>query len=220
MSPAQEFRPRWDLPTRLFHWSLAALVVFSFATGKAGGGWMEWHLRSGYAVLALLLFRLAWGFLGARDARFTAFVRGPGAVWRYVRDWLRGSSHVIDGHNPAGGWMVVSMIALLLLQTGSGLFADDDIRTQGPLAVKASNAWVERLSAVHAFNQWLVVGAVVVHLFAIAAYWLRYRQNLTAKMGFGSGAAPPPAATMVRAAVLLAVAAGAVYLLVEVYPRG
>ena len=181
---------------------------------------MEWHLRSGYAVLVLLLFRLAWGFLGTRDARFGAFVRGPAAVWRYLRDWLRGPPPFINGHNPAGGWMVISMIALLLVQAGSGLFADDDIRTQGPLAVKASNAWVERLSAVHAFNQWLVIGAAIAHVLAIAAYWLRHRQNLTAAMGFGGGAATTPPATIVRGAVLLVVAAGAVYLLVEVYPRG
>jgi cytochrome b len=196
------------------------LVVLSFATGKAGGSWMEWHLRSGYAVLVLLLFRLAWGFVGSRNARFGAFMRGPAAVWRYLSDWLRGAPPFVSGHNPAGGWMVASLIALLLLQAGTGLFADDDIRTQGPLAVKVSNAWVERSSAVHAFNKWLVVGAVVVHVLAIAAYWVRYRQNLTASLGFGGRSAPTPAATLALAAVLLAAAAGAVYLLVEIYPRG
>ena len=66
----------WDLPTRLFHWTLAALLVFSFSTGQAGGSWLRWHMRSGYAVITLLLFRFAWGFVGSREARFASFVRG------------------------------------------------------------------------------------------------------------------------------------------------
>ena len=77
----------WDLPTRIFHWTLAALVVFSFTTGKVGGGWMEWHLKSGYAILALLVFRLAWGFAGSPSARFARFLRGPRAALDYAREF-------------------------------------------------------------------------------------------------------------------------------------
>ena len=91
----------WDLPTRIFHWGLAALVVFSFTTGTIGGDWMPWHLKSGYAILALLLFRIAWGVFGSETARFSDFVRGPRAVAAYVRATLAGRHPAGVGHNPA-----------------------------------------------------------------------------------------------------------------------
>ena len=75
----------WDLPTRLFHWLLAALVIFSFTTGKLGGDWLTWHFRSGYAIASLLLFRLLWGFAGSRYARFASFLPSPSRIWRTVR---------------------------------------------------------------------------------------------------------------------------------------
>ena len=86
-SPASSARAVrvWDLPTRLFHWSLAGLMVVSVATAKIGGAATEWHFRSGYAVLALLVFRLLWGVAGDRYARFAAFVRGPRKVLAYLR---------------------------------------------------------------------------------------------------------------------------------------
>ena len=76
----------WDLPTRIFHWALTVLVLFSFATGKLGGSWLDWHMRSGYVILTLLVFRLAWGVLGSETARFASFLRGPGALLRYARE--------------------------------------------------------------------------------------------------------------------------------------
>src|SRR5258706_1357393 len=130
----------WDLPTRIFHWVLAALVVFSFTTGKVGGSWMDWHLKSGYAILALILFRIAWGVFGSETARFSHFLRGPRAFIAHAGAIL-GKRHVPSvGHNPMGGWMIAFMIAILAAQAGFGLFADDEIATQGPLAAKVSNA--------------------------------------------------------------------------------
>src|SRR5436190_627753 len=95
----------WDLPVRFFHWSLVVLVLFSYITGKIGGTWLEWHMRSGYAILALLLFRIAWGFVGSDTARFTRFVRSPASAIGYLRDLARGVVRPAAGHNPAGGWM-------------------------------------------------------------------------------------------------------------------
>jgi len=137
----------WDAPVRLFHWALAALAVFSFVSGKLGGAWLDWHMRSGYAILTLLLFRLAWGVVGSHTARFASFVRGPASVRTYLRE--RGARGM-PGHNPLGGWSVVAMLASLLVQAASGLFADDEIATRGPLAVKVSNAMVARMSAMKA----------------------------------------------------------------------
>src|SRR5258705_6245279 len=157
----------WDLPVRAFHWTLAVLVVFSYVAGTIGGGWMQWHLRSGYAICALLLFRLAWGLAGSATARFTHFLKGPRAALDYVAHLRAGRRPFMGGHNPLGGWMVAFMLAILAAQVATGLFADDEIATQGPLAAKVSNATVERMSAIHSWNSWVIVGAVAFHVAAV-----------------------------------------------------
>jgi cytochrome b len=213
----------WDLPTRMFHWLLAALVVFSFTTGRIGGDWMAWHLRSGYAVLALLAFRIAWGFLGSDTARFARFLRGPRAALAYARETLAGRHPFIAGHNPLGGWMIVAMLAALAFQAGTGLFADDEIATQGPLAVKVSSEVVSRMSALHSYGEWVVVGLVVLHGIAIAVYRMAWNVRLAGPMVHGWMAAPSEAGEPRRrpvwlAALVLAAAATAVYILVEIVP--
>jgi cytochrome b len=214
----------WDAPVRLFHWTLAVLVVFSFVTGKVAGSWLEWHMRSGYTILALLLFRLAWGVVGSQTARFTAFVRGPRAGLDYLKATLARRQPQVLGHNPLGGWMVLFMLAILLVQAATGLFVDDEISTQGPLAVKVSNAMVARLTTVHRYNEWVILAAVVLHVIAIATYHWGLRVNLVGPMVHGKmvipAAVPPPrvAASWV-AAVLFAIACGTVYWLVAIYPR-
>lgn len=215
----------WDLPTRVFHWALVFLVVFSYATGKTGGTWMPWHLRSGYAILALLLFRLAWGFTGSRTARFAHFVRGPRLAWQYARELRAGRPSPWFGHNPLGGWAVVLMLALLLLQTATGLFADDDISTRGPLAAKVANAWVERMTAIHRYNEWALVTIAALHVIAIASYRWRFKQDLTGPMVHGWRSVPvdlrPPEPVRASNLLALGIAAAAsafVYWLVAIYP--
>jgi cytochrome b len=214
----------WDLPVRLFHWMLAVLVVFSWITGKVGGDWLAWHMRSGYAILALLAFRLAWGVVGSDTARFASFLRGPAAGLAYAREVLaRRHPHVL-GHNPLGGWMIVFMLAMLVLQASSGLFADDEIATRGPLAVKASEDFVSRMSRIHYYDGWLLAGLVVLHLVAIAAYQWVLRVNLVGPMVHGSmameaGTAPPRMRSMALAALLFAVACAAVWWLVVIFPK-
>ena len=203
------------------------LVVFSFTTGKIGGGWMQWHLNSGYAILTLLAFRPAWGLFGSRTARFTHFVRGPRAALEFARATLGGRHPVTVGDNPLGGWMVVFMLAMLLVQTTSGLFADDEIATQGPLAVKVSNALVARMSAIHYYNGWVIVAAASLHVVAVAIYQWGFNIDLIGPMVHGWKTVPPgirppePAfASAALAAAFLAVAATLVYALVVIYPRG
>ena len=213
----------WDLPTRIFHWLLAVLVVFSFTTGKIGGSWLDWHMRSGYAILALVLFRIAWGIAGSETSRFGSFVRGPGAFLRHAGDIAARRRRATVGHNPMGGWMVVLMLVLLLAQASSGLFADDEIATTGPLAAKVSNAVVAKMTALHYYNGWTVAAVVVIHVIAIAAYWMAWRENLVAPMWTGwqeaNGATQPALRGAWLAAVIAAMAAGFVYWLVMVYPR-
>lgn len=226
MNPSSRVRV-WDLPTRIFHWSLVVLVVFSFTTGKVGGSWMEWHLKSGYTILALLLFRLAWGLVGGRTARFAHFLHGPRATLHYAREAFASRHRPAFGHNPMGGWMVLLLITTFLVQAATGLFADDEIATQGPLAAKVSNALVARMTAFHSYNQWVMSGAVALHVTAIGVYRWRFGDDLVGPMLHGwrtvpEGVLPPEA---VRGSTLLALAlfalcAAFVYWLVVVFPRG
>lgn len=216
--------PLWDVPVRLFHWALAALVVFSYVTGQLAGSWLPWHMRSGYVILALLVFRLAWGLAGSETARFSHFLHGPRAAIAYARATLAGRPPQVVGHNPLGGWMVVVLLCAVLAQAVSGLFVDDEIATQGPLSAKVSNAVVARMGALHHFNQWVVVGAVVLHVAAILYYHRVLRVNLVGPMVRGMselppGVAPPRQASLARAILLAACASAFVYWLVVVYPR-
>lgn len=213
----------WDPAIRLFHWFLAFLVVFSFITGKVRGDWLEWHMRSGYAILALLMFRLAWGVVGSDTARFAGFLRGPVTALAYVKArHARRNPHTV-GHNPLGGWMVVLMLLILLAQAASGLFTDDEIATTGPLALKVSNAVNAKMHAFHYYNGWTICVAVALHVVAIATYQWGFRVNLIGPMVHGQalveGSAVPRMASGVLAAVLFAISCAAVYWLVYVYPK-
>lgn len=201
----------WDLPTRLFHWTLAALVIFSVVTIKLGGNWMEWHFRSGYAILTLLLFRLLWGFAGSRYARFAIFVRGP----RAVVDYLRGRLSHGAGHNPLGALSVLAMLALLLSQTGTGLFANDGSYTEGPLAKFISGSLSNLLTSVHKASEYALYGLVGLHVAAIVYYAVARRERLVPAMVTGDQPVDAPAARddlmlRLRALLLLAMCAGAV----------
>jgi cytochrome b len=159
----------WDLPTRLFHWLLAACVVLLVVTGYIGGDAMPWHARVGYAVLALLLFRLAWGFVGGRWSRFKSFLYRPASVLAYVGG--RAHPDHLVGHNPLGAGSVFAMLLVLAAQVGTGLFADDEIAFTGPLNRFVSNATGLAATWYHkAVGQWLLIGLVVLHLAAIAWY--------------------------------------------------
>ena len=156
----------WDLPTRLFHWALVALVVFSVVTVKLGGFWMDWHMRSGYAILALVLFRILWGFAGSRYALFSSFVRRPSEVIGY----LRGQVEHGAGHSPLAAVSVLVLLAVLLAQASTGLFSNDGNFTEGPLARLVSGTTGERLSTVHRFGEWTLYALVGLHVAAIAYY--------------------------------------------------
>jgi cytochrome b len=207
----------WDLPTRLFHWTLASLVVTSFVTIKAGGNLMIWHERSGYAILALLLFRLVWGFAGGRYARFSSFVRGP----RQVLAYLRGAAPHGPGHNPLGALSVLGLLAVLAFQAGSGLFTNDDIAFEGPLARHVSGALSSTLTTWHRRNEWVIMGLVALHVVAILYYRFGRGQDLIGPMLLGdapvAGAHPASrddAPLRLRALVIAAACGGVVAWLV------
>jgi len=170
----------WDLPTRLFHWFFAGLLCFSFATGKLGP--IEWHLISGKFVLSLLLFRLAWGFVGGEYARFASFLAGPRACIAYCAGLLRGGAQHHLGHNPLGGWSIVAMLLLVAVQGGTGLFATDDIYTDGPLKYLVSDAASKRLTTIHAYSINVLLFVVALHVLAALYYLVVRKDNLILPM--------------------------------------
>ncbi|MCU0804871.1 MAG: cytochrome b/b6 domain-containing protein [Burkholderiales bacterium] len=208
----------WDLPTRAFHWLLVALVVCSVVTGKVGGNAIAYHMVSGCAILALLLFRIAWGFVGGRHARFASFVRGPAAVLAYAQELLAGKPAAHLGHNPLGGWSVLGMLAALALQAGTGLFVDDEIATQGPLNKYVSGATAALLTTIHRMNAKIVVALVALHVAAVVFHALARREDLVRPMLHGRkhwvGDADHGHASPILGAVIAAIAGGLVYILV------
>lgn len=191
--PSQHTTVRiWDLPVRLFHWTLAACVVALVITAKVGGNAMEWHFRLGYAVLALLVFRIVWGLVGGRWSRFTAFLYSPMRLVRY----LKGSAHAEDsiGHSPLGALSVFGLLAVLIAQVATGLLSDDEIAFAGPLTRFVSNAVVGQATSYHKeIGQYLVIGFVVLHLLAIGFYVLVRRQRLVGPMVHGNKDLAAPA---------------------------
>jgi cytochrome b len=189
-APTQPVRV-WDLPTRLFHWLLAAAVFGSLTTAWIGNAAMAWHLRCGQLVLALLLFRIIWGFIGGRWSRFASFLYAPGSVLRYLRGQGRAEDHFEVGHNPLGSLSVWALLALLLVQVATGLVADDEISTRGPLNRFVSNARALSATGWHkAYGQWVLLTLVGLHIGAIAFYLLRQRNNLIQAMLSGDKPLP------------------------------
>lgn len=173
----------WDLPTRAFHWVLAACVVFSVITAHIGGNALVWHFRSGYVVFTLLAFRILWGLVGGRWSRFSSFVYAPSTLRRYLRGESRADEHHEVGHSPLGALSVFGLLAILAAQVGTGLFADDEIANTGPLIKFVSGATSLALTKWHkGWGQWLIVALALLHVAAIVAYRVLKKRNLVAPM--------------------------------------
>jgi cytochrome b len=213
----------WDLPTRAFHWLLAACVIGSVISAKIGGNAMAWHFRIGYVVFTLILFRLIWGVVGGRWSRFASFIYAPATTLRYLRGESRPDEQLDVGHNPLGALSVFGLLAVLAAQVASGLFADDDISNTGPLIKFVSGATSELLTHWHKrYGQWLVIGLVLLHIAAIVYYLLRKKHNLVRPMltgdkplGAGVPASADGTARRVLAALLVAGCAALVAWLVS-----
>jgi cytochrome b len=173
----------WDAPVRLFHWTIVALVATSWVA--ADQGFMRVHLWSGSAMLALLLFRLVWGLVGSTTARFSDFVYSPRAAFRYLRALAAGEKPLYAGHNPAGGWMVVLLLALLSAQVATGLFSNDGLKFMGPLAFQVTADTSDRLTSLHRWLFNVLLLLIWLHVVAVFFYLFVKRENLIAPMVTG-----------------------------------
>lgn len=174
----------WDLPTRLFHWVLVALIVTLWVS--AARGWMTVHYVGGVAALVLVLFRVAWGFIGSSTARFSDFAASPGRVIAYLRTLRHGGEALHAGHNPAGGWMVMAFLLLILAQASLGLFANDEFDFKGPLAEWISGKRSDLVTRVHVFLFDAILVCIWIHVCAISFYALVKRDNLVGPMWHGA----------------------------------
>jgi cytochrome b len=203
----------WDVPTRLFHWLTAALVLAAYVTWRLD--WMNWHAWIGDAVLTLAMFRILWGFFGSETTRFARFLATPRAAIGHLAHFFRREPDRAVGHNPAGGLMVLLLIALLLGETLTGLYVNNDVADQGPLTELVPAPLANAITALHGFIWDALLAAIVLHLLAIAAYAIARRQDLVTPMLNGRKTLPaevpqPRTESVARAALLLACSALAV----------
>jgi cytochrome b len=207
----------WDAPTRLFHWILALCVVALVLTANIGGAAMEWHFRLGYAVMALLLFRLVWGLVGGHWSRFSAFLFHPRQILAYLQGRADPQHRV--GHNPMGALSVFALLGFLALQLGTGLFSDDEIAASGPLASMVSSVWVANATYYHKeVGKLVLIALVALHVLSIGYYFLKKRENLVRPMitgdkelDFPSVASEDSGQSRSKAALVMAVCFGTVW---------
>lgn len=214
----KDLRLVWDLPTRLFHWLLVATIIALYITAKRGD--MPLHFKFGEFMIGLLIFRIIWGLIGPRHARFVNFIRGPGSILAY----LRGTLHSV-GHNPLGAGMVVLMLLLLVVQVTTGLFSTDDIAYVGPYNASVSHLLGKQLTSIHHKNFNLILAAVVLHLCAITFYTFVKKERLVPAMIHGGKAAEQVPAheaiassQLVKALIVIAIAGGCVFWLLHAAP--
>src|SRR3984957_9335007 len=208
----------WDIPIRVFHWLIVVLVAAAYATWRLN--WMVWHGRGGDALLTLLLFRLLWGFFGGETARFSRFLTSPRTAAQHLRYALVREPDRQIGHNPAGGWMVLQLLLLLLAETLTGLYVANDIADVGPLTEFVPAPAANAIEASHAILWDVLLAAIVLHVLAIAGYAALRGQNLLRPMITGRKVWPaslgaPRIAGPARAVLLLADCSAAAAILVS-----
>jgi cytochrome b len=179
----------WDWPVRALHWSFAVLVPMLWWTAQSGE--FGWHRRLGLILAGLLVLRILLGLFGSETARFAQFVKGPRAIFSYLRRRGPDYSKSTIGHNPIGGWSVIAMLAVMLAQVGLGMFAGDpDDGVAGPLNHLLSFSAGLAATQLHEVLFNVIVVVVAMHICAVMFYLLARRSNLIGPMVTGRRIVP------------------------------
>lgn len=173
----------WDMATRIFHWAIVICVAGAWVTME--NRWILAHEIFGYTLLTLVVFRLLWGFLGSTTARFSHFMTSPNKAIRYLRASLQSSAEHHSGHNPAGAWMVIVLLSLLLFQTISGLYSNNDLGFTGPLADNVTKEISDLFTKLHGWSFNFILAAVWLHVVAVFFYVFVKKDNLVKAMFTG-----------------------------------
>jgi cytochrome b len=190
----------WDLPTRLFHWTLVGLFVGAFAVAHLANERspsFAIHMLLGLILLGAIAMRLVWGFVGSRHARFASFLFSPAALVAYLKEALAGRDRRYAGHNPGSSWAIYGMVLLPLALVATGLLAQPKYGFFGDL---------------HGALGWVMVAAIAAHLAGLAFYTWRHRENIALSMVTGERLGEPeqaiPSSRPVTGVVFLALMAG------------
>ena len=219
---AQSERLVWDLPLRLFHWSLVICVVGSYVTAKLGFDYRQQHFWFGYTLLGLLVFRLIWGVVGPRHARFASFVATPRRLREYARNLAAGNESRTEGHNPLGALSIVAFLLLLTAQVSSGLFMDDDILYSGPWMHTVSGDVQDTLETVHTTSINFLLGLIALHIIAVSYYAVIRRRKIVRAMITGKAQVSEdqaiPHSRLWLSVIIAAISIALVYWLVVIAP--
>jgi cytochrome b len=184
--------PVWDLPTRLFHWALVVLMVAAIAANKMNA--MDWHMRFGLSILALVLFRIVWGFVGGTHSRFADFVKGPRHGMAFLKAMLQGREPPTAGHNPVAGMMMLALLAALAVHASLGLFGNDDIIFDAPLSKMVSKKTSDLMTTYHKYLFKGILALVALHVGAALYHALVKKEDLIRAMFTGKKSLPPETA--------------------------
>lgn len=172
----------WDIPVRLFHWLLVISLLASWYTSDGERGLIDYHLKLGYFILGLIIFRIIWGVFGTKYAKFSQFIPKRAALFNYLQNFKQEKNYTTVGHNPLGGLMVVFMLALILSQAISGLFMHDDVFTAGPYYESASSSVQRFMSFIHNNVFDVIIIVSILHISAVFYYLLVKKANLILPM--------------------------------------
>lgn len=172
----------WDWPVRVFHWLIVVLFSGLIITGKAEEDYMQWHFYFGYALSAVLIARVIYGFVGSKYAKFLNFIYGPKTVLAYLQGAISGKKKVYLGHNPLGGLMVIVMLLLLCLQWLTGLISSDDVFWFGPFYEWVSEELQELGVTIHHSLPNILLLLVALHICAVLTYEIALKERLIGAM--------------------------------------
>lgn len=172
----------WDLPLRIFHWSLVILFIAAYTTNALGIDYFKYHRWCGYAIIILVCFRILWGFVGTYHARFSHFLRNPITTCTYAFGAKRSEQKKYIGHNPLGALMVVVLLAGSLVQGVTGLFTNDEILNLGPLYAYVSDELSLKLTSIHRQLFYWILAAIGAHIIAVLVHQFIKGENIIGAM--------------------------------------
>ena len=216
----QQTQTIWDFPVRICHWLIVLLVGAQWITAELLDDAMQWHAWFGYGMLGVVVFRLVWGFIGTRYAKFGQFLASPSTVWHYVTATLKGNAPVYTGHNPLGGWMALLLLLLLLVQSITGLFMTDDIFFTAPYYSAVSSDIQALMNTLHHQAFTILQWAVLLHVIAALVYVFVKRQPLIKAMFTGKKPTSDAGIThnyWLRLAISVIIIALLVYLTIDIW---
>lgn len=175
----------WDVYIRLNHWLIVLLVASAWLSSEFGDAEFKWHSINGYIIFVLVLSRIVWGIIGSTTARFSNFIASPFKAIQYLLALRNNKATNYLGHNPAGGWMVIAFLLVLLGQTITGMLSSDDVLFEGPFSYYISSGMVETMTGIHHLLFNILMVLVGLHIAAVLYHQLIKNEKIIQAMFSG-----------------------------------